>query len=91
MDWDKAIERNCAALMGIVSALFALLMAGRLGVGLVVPRPVWRAVLLVLRPAEAALRRLVVLAARNLKTRHTALAAACGIGPHGARPGLCPV
>ncbi len=67
MDWNKAIERNREALLRIVSALFALVAAARIsGVGLMLPRRVWLAVLFVLRPAEAAVRRLVVIAARDL-------------------------
>jgi hypothetical protein len=67
LDWDKAIERNREALMGIVSALFAMIAAARIGgAGMMLPRRVWLAVLFVLRPAEAAVRRLVVIAARGL-------------------------
>jgi hypothetical protein len=63
MDWDKAIERNSEALKAIVAALFAMLgdtTAAKL------PRPLHRAVLGVLRPAESALRRLIVIAARGM-------------------------
>ena len=68
MDWDKAIERNEIALLRIVSAMFALLLDARLaGSGLMIPRRVWRAILIVLRPAEAAVRRLIIIAARHLK------------------------
>ena len=67
MDWDKAIERNEIALLRIVSGLFALLVSARLASsGLFVPRRVWRSILLVLRPAEAAVRRLIIMAARAL-------------------------
>jgi hypothetical protein len=66
MDWDLAIKRNSEALNSIVAALFALL-------GLVseaaisrIPPPLHRAVLRVLRPAESAVRRLIVIAARGL-------------------------
>ena len=68
MDWDKAIERNEIALLRIISAMFALLLDSRLsGSGLMVPRRVWRSILIVLRPAEAAVRRLIIIAARHLK------------------------
>ena len=67
MDWARAIERNSVALNRIVEALFAML-------GLVadavpaarIPLPLHRAVLRVLWPAESAVRRLVVIAARGL-------------------------
>ncbi|MGL4487939.1 MAG: hypothetical protein ACRCU5_00655 [Rhizobiaceae bacterium] len=69
MDWDKAIEWNREALLRIVSALFAMIAAARIGggAGLMLPRHIWRAVMIVLRPAEAAVRRLVLIAARDMK------------------------
>ena len=67
MDWDRAIERNREALSVIVAALFALVASARLaGPGMMLPRRVWLMVLMVLRPAEAAVRRLVIIAARAL-------------------------
>jgi hypothetical protein len=66
MDWARAIERNSEALKGIVAALFAMLgLAGSDTVARI-PQPLHRAVLRVLRPAESAVRRLVVIAARGL-------------------------
>ncbi len=67
MDWDLAIKRNSEVLVEIVADLFAML-------GLValtdtvsrLPWPTYRAVLRILRPAESALRRLIVVAARGL-------------------------
>jgi hypothetical protein len=66
MDWARAIERNSEALIGIVAALFAML--GLEGGGMVerIPRQLHRAVLRVLRPAESAVRRLIVIAARGV-------------------------
>jgi hypothetical protein len=66
MDWARAIERNSEALNGIVEALFAML--GLVGEATVsrIPPPLHRAVLRVLRPAESAMRRLIVIAARGL-------------------------
>ncbi|MGB8817964.1 MAG: hypothetical protein WCC66_08610 [Rhizobiaceae bacterium] len=66
MDWDLAIDRNRDALRRIVAALFAL--AGLAGGGPVstLPRHVYAAVMHVLRPAEAAVRRLIFIAARGL-------------------------
>jgi hypothetical protein len=66
MDWAKAIERNSEALNGIVAALFAML--GLTGDATVarLPRSVHSAVLRVLRPAESAMRRLIVIAARSV-------------------------
>ncbi|MDO8352007.1 MAG: hypothetical protein Q7T14_00975 [Aestuariivirga sp.] len=66
MDWDLAIKRNSEALKGIVAAIFAMLgLAGEATVGRI-PQPLHRAVLRVLMPAESAVRRLVVIAARGL-------------------------
>jgi hypothetical protein len=66
MDWARAIERNSEALKGIVEVLFAMLgLAGAATVARI-PRSVHSAVLRVLRPAESAMRRLVVIAARGL-------------------------
>ena len=74
MDWDKAIERNEIALLRIISAMFGLLLDARLsGSGLMIPRRVWRAILIVLRPAEAAVRRLIIIAARALSCAAPAL------------------
>jgi hypothetical protein len=66
MDWDLAIKRNSEALKGIVEALFDMLgIVGEATVGRI-PPPLHRAVLRVLRPAESALRRLIIIAARGL-------------------------
>jgi hypothetical protein len=66
MDWARAIERNSEALKEIVAALFAMLgLAGAATVARL-PRSIHSAVLRVLRPAESAVRRLVVIAARGL-------------------------
>jgi hypothetical protein len=66
MDWARAIERNSEALKGIVAALFAMLgLAGEATVARI-PQPLHRTVLRVLKSAESAVRRLVVIAARGL-------------------------
>ncbi len=66
MDWDLAIKRNSEALKGIVVALFTML--GLVGEATVsrIPKPLHSAVLRVLRPAESAVRRLIIIAARGL-------------------------
>lgn len=71
MDWARAIERNSKALKGIAGVLFALL--GLDGTDMVarIPHSVHRAVLRVLQPAESALRRLIVIAARDLVVKLT--------------------
>jgi hypothetical protein len=62
-DWDGAVKRNSEALKGIIAALFAMLGEAT---GSRIPKPLHRAVLLVLRPAESTLRRLIIIAARGV-------------------------
>ncbi len=66
MDWDSAIKRNSEALKGIIEALFVLLGLDRTDAASRIPRSLHSAVLQVLRPAESAVRRLIVIAARNI-------------------------
>ncbi len=66
MDWAKAIERNSEALNAIVEALFAMLGLDGDDATERIPQYLHRAVLRVLRPAESAVRRLIVMAARGL-------------------------
>ena len=66
MNWTRAIEINQNALSRIVAALFAMVGLAAQGAGARLPRPVYRAALSVLRPAESAVRRLIVIAARGL-------------------------
>ena len=60
--WLFPIKRNSEAFKGIVAALFAMLDATAARI----PQPLHRAVLRVLRPAESAMRRLIIIAARGL-------------------------
>jgi hypothetical protein len=66
MDWDLAIKRNSKALKGIIEMLFALLGLDGTDAALRIPRSLHSAVLGVLRPAESAMRRLIVIAARGV-------------------------
>ena len=66
MDWDLAIKRNSEALNRIIAALFALLGLDGDATVSRIPPVLHRAVLRVLHPAESAMRRLVVIAARGL-------------------------
>jgi hypothetical protein len=66
MDKDRAIERNREPLLRIVAALFAMIGLTEAGAVERLSRPVYRAVLFVLRPAEAAVRRLIIVAARGM-------------------------
>ena len=71
MDWARAIERNSEALVGIVEALFAMLGLVGSDMAARIPQPLHSAVLRVLRPAESAMRRLIVIAARGLVVKLT--------------------
>ena len=64
MDWNAAIEKNRDALKRILATLVA--MADMAGGSSTLPRHLYRAVLRLLRPAESAARRLIILAARGL-------------------------
>ena len=61
-----AIKRNSESLKGIIADLFAILEFAGLATVARLPRSVHSAVLRVLRPAESAVRRLIVIAARGL-------------------------
>jgi hypothetical protein len=66
MDWAKAIDINHSALSRIVAALVAMLeMAGSAAADRL-PLSLYRAVSRVLYPAESAVRRLIVIAARGV-------------------------
>jgi len=64
--WDTAITRNRAALLRIVAVLFVYAGLDEGGAE-TVPRRVWRKILAVLCPAESAVRRLIVIAARDIE------------------------
>ena len=66
MDWTLAIERNREALAPYLAAMLAMagLVAGRVLPG-TLPRSVYRAILAMLRPAEACVRRVIAVAARE--------------------------
>ena len=62
MDWKVAIERQHGALVGILAALIALAAAG----AETLPRRLHRHILRLLRPMEAATRRLVIIVSHTL-------------------------
>ena len=65
MDWNAAIEKNREALKRILAVLVAMAGLADGGAGTLL-RHLHRAVLRLLRPAEAATRRLVIVAARGV-------------------------
>ncbi len=66
MDWDKAIKINRKALTRIVAEIFALLGLVRGQTVERLPHALYVAATRLLRPAESALRRLIVIAAHGL-------------------------
>ena len=69
MDWARAIEINQAALTRIVAALIAMVGLARGGAVTRLAHPIYRAVSRLLGPAESAVRRLIVIAARGLEVK----------------------
>ncbi len=82
MDWDLAIKRNSKALKGIIEVLFALLGLDGTDAASRIPRSLHSAVLGVLRPAESAVRRLIVIAAAECGGEAGSLAAHAGREGH---------
>src|SRR3954471_21955033 len=72
MDWAYAIERHRQPLLRIVEALFAMIGLADGGTLERLSRPLHRAVLAVLRPAESAVRRLIIVAAEGLVVKPSA-------------------
>ena len=66
MDWDFSIERNREWLLGAVVALFALIGLVEGGMVERLSRPLYRKVLGKVKAAEAAVRRLIIVAARDI-------------------------
>ena len=66
INWPRATERNREALLRIIAALFAMAGLAEGVIAATLPRGVFRHVLLVLRPAESAVRRLIIIAAREV-------------------------
>jgi hypothetical protein len=66
MDWDRVIERNSERLFAVVAALVSMVRAHGGGMAAFLPRDVHSAALILLRPAESAVRRLIVIAARAI-------------------------
>ena len=69
MDLSRAIEINHTALTRIVAALIAMVGLGVDGAVARLPRPLYFAALRILRPAEAAVRRLIIMAARGVTVK----------------------
>jgi hypothetical protein len=66
MDWDFSIERNRGQLLGVVATLFAMIGLTEGSVVDRLSRPLYRDVLRKLRSAESAVRRLIIVMARDI-------------------------
>jgi hypothetical protein len=66
MDWDRVIERNSERLFAVVATLVSMVRVHGGGVAVFLPRYIYSAALTLLLPAESAVRRLIVIAARGL-------------------------
>ncbi len=73
MDWDLVISRNRDLLLKIIASLYAMAGFAEGAVAEVMPRRIYGALMLVLRPAESAVRRLIVIAAQGLSLKPRAL------------------
>ena len=69
MDWTLAITRNREALLRVIAALYAYAGLANGAAFVTLPRHIYRALLRVLRPAESAVRRLIIIAAHGLVMR----------------------
>ena len=67
MDWDFSIERNRGMLLPHIVGLFALIGLVEGGMVERLSRPLYRKVLGILRSAESAVRRLIIVMARDIK------------------------
>ncbi|HUR42680.1 MAG TPA: hypothetical protein VMZ01_01140 [Aestuariivirga sp.] len=73
MDWARTIEINQASLTRIVAALIAMVGLAAQDVMARLPRSLYRKALRILRPAESAVRRLIIIAARSVVVKPRAL------------------
>ncbi len=64
--WDDAVARNAEALAGVAAELLAFLAVYSSTDAAGIPRRIHATILRVLRPAESALRRLIVISARDV-------------------------
>ncbi len=69
--WDGAVARNAQALANIAAQIFALLAVYGGPDVVRLPRAVHSRIIGVLRPAESALRRLIVIAARDVTVKQS--------------------
>jgi hypothetical protein len=66
MDWNMVIERNSERLFTVIATLVSMVRVHGGGVAAFLPREIYSAALILLKPAESAVRRLIIIAARGL-------------------------
>jgi hypothetical protein len=66
MDWNRVIERNSERLFTVVATLVSMIRIKGGGMAAFLPRDIYSAALILLKPAESAVRRLIVIAARGI-------------------------
>ncbi|MGL4488512.1 MAG: hypothetical protein ACRCU5_03605 [Rhizobiaceae bacterium] len=69
MDWQVAIDRNREKLLSIIVMLMKTLGLVTGGMLTTLPRHLYRKAFAILRPAEAAVRRLIIMAAYDMELR----------------------
>ncbi|MGL4491037.1 MAG: hypothetical protein ACRCU5_16475 [Rhizobiaceae bacterium] len=69
MNWQVAVDRNREALLSIIIALMKSLGLVQGGMLTTLPFHIHRKALLILRPAESAVRRLIIMAAYDMELR----------------------
>jgi hypothetical protein len=69
MDWNRVIERNSERLFSVVATLVSMIRIKGGGMAAFLPREIYSAALILLKPAESAVRRLIIIAARGLAVK----------------------
>jgi hypothetical protein len=69
MDWNMVIERNSERLFVVVATLVSMVRVHGGGMAAFLPRDIYSAALILLKPAESAVRRLIIIAARGLAVK----------------------
>lgn len=88
MDWNLAIEKNREALKRVLAALVAMMAMADGSAAKTLPRHLYRSVLRLLRPAESAVRRLIIIAARGIVVTLPPVSAPPNIKADTARPAV---
>jgi hypothetical protein len=69
MDWNMVIERNSERLFVVIATLVSMIRIKGGGMAAFLPRDIYSAALILLKPAESAVRRLIIIAARGIAVK----------------------